>query len=72
MNHSTQNHWKKGKCPHKGKGKSSPKVSTSSRNKKKSDKKGKGKEEEKAKDSLNILLIIDLPEVNMFSSQSLQ
>ena len=36
MNHSTQNHWEKGKHPQKGKGKFTPKASTwlSGRNKK--------------------------------------
>ena len=69
MNHSTQNHWEKAKCPQKGKGKQAPKASTSSRNEKKLDKKGKGKEE--AKESLNVLSIIELPEMNTFSSQSI-
>ena len=68
-NHSTQNHWEKGKHPQKGKGKSPLKVSTSSRNKKKSDK--KGKEKEKAKESLNVLSIVELPKVNTFSSKSI-
>ena len=68
-NHNTQKHWEKGKHPQKGKGKSPPKVSTLSRNKKKLDKKGKGKE--KAKESLNVLSIIELPEMNTFSSQSI-
>ena len=68
-NNSTQNHWEKDKCPQKGKGKLTPKVSSSSGNKKKLDKKGKGKE--KAKDSLNVLSIIELPKVNTMSSQSI-
>ena len=71
-NHSTQNHWEKGKHPQKAKGKQPQKVSTSSAggsNKKKLDKKGKGKE--KAKEGLNVLSIIEIPKVNIVSSQSI-
>ena len=69
--HSTQNHWLWGICPQKGKGNPTLKASISSRSgyKKRSDKKGKGKE--KGKESLNVLSIIELPEVNTFSSQSI-
>ena len=69
-NHSTQNHWEKGKCPQKGKGKYTPKASTSSsgRNKKSA---YKGKEKDKAKESLNVLSIVDIPEVNMFGNKSI-
>ena len=70
MNHSTQNHWEKGKHPQKGKGKYVPKASTSSwSGNKKSAYTGKGKE--KAKDSLNVLSIVEIPEVNTFSNKSI-
>ena len=39
MNHSTQNHWPRGKCPQKGKGHQTPKVSGSLGNKNKKGKK---------------------------------
>ena len=69
-NHSTQNHWEKGKRPQKGKGKYIPKASTllGSGNKK-SAYKGKGKE--KAKESLNVLLFVKILEVNTFSNKSI-
>ena len=70
MNHSTQNHWEKGKHPQKGKGKYVPKASTSSScGNKKLANKGKGKEN--VKDSLNVLSIVDVPEVNTFSNKSI-
>ena len=53
----------------RARGKGTPKASSSSGRKKKSDKEGNGKEKEKAKESLNVLSIVELPEVNMFSSQ---
>ena len=59
----------KGKHPQKGKGQQTPKVSTSLGNKKKMGYKGKGKA--KAKESLNVLSIVELLEVNMFSSKSI-
>ena len=69
-NHSTQSHWEKGKHPQKGKGKYVPKASTSSwSGNKKSAYTGKGKE--KPKDSLNVLSIIEIPEVNTFSNKSI-
>ena len=70
MNHSTQNHWERGKHPQKGKGKYSPKASTLSRGRNINlayEGKGKGK----AKESLNVLLIIEIPEVNTFSNKSI-
>ena len=53
----------------KGKGKYVPKVSTLSGSGKKLAYKGKGKG--KAKENLNVLSIIEIPEVNMFSNQSI-
>ena len=71
MSHSTQNHWEKGKHPQKGKGKYVPKVSTSSGGgNKKMAFKGKGKE--KAKESLNVLSIVKILEVNTFSNKSIE
>ena len=68
MNHTTQNHWPRGKCPQKGKGQKSQRASGSS-GKKKADKKGKGKE--KAQTSANVLDIVDIRELLMTSSQSI-
>ena len=42
-NHTTQNHWPRGKCPHKGNGQSSQKALSSTGNKKKVGKKAKAK-----------------------------
>ena len=67
-NHTTQNHWPGGKCPQKGKGQKSQKVSGSS-GKKKADKKGKGKE--KAQASANVLNIVDIGELSVTSSESI-
>ena len=64
-----QNHWPRGKRPNKGKGQKSQKVSSSSGNKKKVDKKGKGKE--KAPTSANVLEIVDLNELLITSSESI-
>ena len=71
LNHTTQNHWPGGKHPQKGKGQSSQKTSSSSGNKKKMDKKGKGKVREKAQGSANVLDIMDLPELPITSSESI-
>ena len=68
MNHTTQNHWPRGKHPQKGKGQKSQKASGSS-GKKKADKKGKGKE--KAQASANILDIVDIGELSITSSESI-
>ena len=68
MNHSTQNHWPGGKHPQRGKRKT-PKASSSLGNKKKSEKKGKGKGKEHAKDSLNVLSIVEVPDMSTFSSK---
>ena len=70
-NHTTQNHWSGGKCSQIGKGQSSQKVSSSSGNKKKVDKKGKGKAKEKAQGSANVLEIMDLAELSITSSKSI-
>ena len=67
-NHTTQNHWPGGKHPQKGKGQKSQKVSGLS-GKKKADKKGKGKE--KAQMSVNILDIVDIGELSITSSESI-
>ena len=68
-NHTTQNHWPGEKCPNKGKGQKSQKALSSSGNKKKADKKGKGKE--KASTSANILDIMDIKELSITSSESI-
>ena len=68
MNHTTQNHWPGGKCLQKGKGNKSQKVSGSS-GKKKADKKGKGKE--KAQTSANVLDIVEIGELSVTSSESI-
>ena len=68
-NHTTQNHWPGGKHPNKGKGQKSQKALSSSGNKKKADKKGKGKE--KASTSANILDIMDIKELSITSSESI-
>ena len=68
MNHTTQNHWPGGKCPQKGKGQKPQKASGSS-GKKKADKKGKGKE--KAQTSANTLDIVDIGELSVTSSESI-
>ena len=67
-NHTTQNHWPGGKRPQNGKGQKSQKASGSS-GKKKADKKGKGKE--KAQMSANILDIVDIGELSITSSESI-
>ena len=67
-NHTTQNHWPGGKHPQKSKGQKSQKVSGSS-GKKKADKKGKGKE--KAQMSANVLDIVDIRELSITSSKSI-
>ena len=67
-NHTTQNHWPGGKHPQKGKGQKSQKVSGSS-GKKNADKKGKGKE--KAQTSANVLDIVDIGELSITSSESI-
>ena len=67
-NHTTQNHWPRGKCPQKGKGQKSQKVSGLS-GKGKADKKGKGKE--KAQTSANVLNIADIGELSITSSKSI-
>ena len=68
MNHTTQNHWLRGKHPQKGKGQKSNKAS-GSLGKKKADKKGKGKE--KAQMSANVLDIADIRELLITSSESI-
>ena len=68
MNHTTQNHWPGGKHPQKGKGQKSQKESKSS-GRKKADKKGKGKE--KAQTSANMLDIVDIGELSVTSSESI-
>ena len=67
-NHTTQNHWPGGKRPQKGKGQKSQKESGSPR-KNKADKKGKGKE--KAQTSANVLDIVDIRELSITSSESI-
>ena len=67
-NHSTQNHWPRGKCPNKGKEQKSKKASGSS-GKKKAEKKGKGKE--KAQTSANVLDIVEIGELSITSSKSI-
>ena len=67
-NHTTQNHWPGGKHPQKGKGQKSQKVPGSS-GKKKADKRGKGKE--KAQMSANVLDIVDIRELSITSSESI-
>ena len=66
-NHTTQNHWPRGKCPNRGKGQKSQKVSSSSGNKRNVDKKGNGKE--KAPVSANVLDIMDIGELSITSSE---
>ena len=63
-----QNHWPGGKHPQKGKGQKSQTVSGST-GKKKVDKKGKGKE--KAQTSANVLDIVDIGELSITSSESI-
>ena len=67
-NHNTQNHWPGGKHPPKGKGQKCQKMSSSS-GKKKADTKGKGKE--KAQTSANTLDIVDIGELSVTSSESI-
>ena len=67
-NQNTHNHWPVEKHPQKGKGHQTPKTSGFSGNKKKWDKKGKSKE--KAKESLNVLSIVEVPELSTFHSES--
>ena len=67
-NHTTQNHWPGGKHPQKGKGQKSQKGLGSS-GKKKADRKGKGKE--KASTSANVLDIVDIGELLITSSESI-
>ena len=68
-NHTTQNHWPGGKCPNEGKGQKSQTASSSKGNKTKADKKEKGKE--KAPTSANVLEIMDLNELLITSSESI-
>ena len=68
-NHSTQNHWSRGKHPNMGKGQQSKKSLSLIRNKKQVGKKGKGKE--KAQMSANVLEIADLNELSITSSESM-
>ena len=72
-NHSTQNHWPRGKHPDSGKGKSSQKVSGSSGNKKQNakERKGKGKGKDKAQEGANVFDISGLPEFSITSSESI-
>ena len=68
-NHTTQNHWPRGKNPNKkGKGQSKSKKSDSS-GKKKMDKKGKGKE--KAQTSANVLTVPELADLSIQTAQSI-
>ena len=69
-NHTTQNHWPRGKnLNNKGKGqqKSQKSLNLSGRNK--SDKKGKGKE--KAQASANVLNVPELPDLSIQTAQSI-
>ena len=68
MNHMTQNHWPGGKYPQNGKGQKSQKASGLS-GKKKADKKGKGRE--KAQTSANVLDTVDIRELSITSSESI-
>ena len=70
-NHSTQNQWPGGKHPQRGKGKLPPKASSSSGNKKKSGQKGKGNGKEKVQESANVLSMVDVPELSITSSESI-
>ena len=68
-NHTTQNHWPGGKHPIKGKGQKSQKASSFSGNKKRADNNKKGKE--KAPTSANVLDIMDIGELSITCSESI-
>ena len=68
MNHTMQNHWPRGKHPQKCKGQKSQKASGSS-GMKKADKKGKGNKKAQASD--NVLDIVDIGELSITSSESI-
>ena len=69
-NHTTQNHWPRGKNPNKkGKGQFKSKKSSDLSGKKKMDKKGKGKE--KAPASANGLSVPDLANLSIQTAQSI-
>ena len=68
MNHTTQNHWPRGKNPNKkGKGQKSKKLDSSG--KKMADKKAKGKE--KAPTSANVLTVLEMGELSIQTAQSI-
>ena len=67
-NHTTQNHWPRGKNPNKkGKGQKSKKLESSG--KKKAEKKAKGKE--KAPASANVLTVPDMARLSIQTAQSI-
>ena len=69
-NHTTQNHWSRGKnLNKKGKGQSKSKKLSDLSGKKKTDKKGKGKE--KAPVSANVLTVLDLADLSIQMAQSI-
>ena len=69
-NHTTQNHWPRGKNPNrKGNRQFKSKKSSDLSGKKKMDKKGKGKE--KAPASANILSVLDLADLSIQMAQSI-
>ena len=71
-NHTTQNHWPRGKNPNKkGKGQSKSQKLLSSSGKKKMDKKGKSKEKEKAPPSANVISVPDLADLSIQTTQSI-
>ena len=70
-NHTTQNHWPGGKHPPKGKGQKSKKLLNSEGvNKKQVDKQG-GKGKEKTQMSANVLNILDIGELSITTSESI-
>ena len=69
-NHTTQNHWPRGKnLNKKGKGQSKSKKSSDLSSKKKTDKKGKGNE--KAPTSANVLSVPELANLSIQTAQSI-
>ena len=72
MNHTTQNHWPRGKnLNKKGKGQFKSQKLLNSSGKKKRDKKGKGKEKEKAPSSANVLSVPELADLSIQTAQSI-
>ena len=71
-NHTTQNHWLRGKNPNKkGKGQNRSQKLLNLSGKKKTDKRGKGKEKEKAPMSANVLSVPELTDLSLQTAQSI-